>query len=456
MALPDLTGIFGAVKFLLALKNFRFSLIFGGEDYSMKSEDNPEGEALSYKEKLKRELEQSSTKLYSHTDAYYKGSRKADREAAQFYKRPSRKKLIELGEPLTASDEFLYSVRRYPGKDSFFYPMFKNIAFLMNITFSPGFGYVVGILASLAFLASPLGWYVGATGLVISISTVAFTVYRQVNLYRDLERIKEERILLDEVKKTDDSINSLLETHPHLKLLILQNNPQGAFVNKEYTHANAMKFILTNNGAIIATNLALSIASLNPISLLLTFLGCSTGYASMGTMHKTYQDRVVMLTNHNNEIKHAVGIKYEGIEPGTQNQSIAQKLGEMRQMKAALEAVKDIRDPAESARTFQAALATEPVIVSKCTEKSFSKSLEHFLDHGLSWSGHNRLFTPFLRDARTYNTHSEETYQKAREAERTRNIAIAREPHIPQPLRGNGAHMHAEHVRREEPRIRQH
>ncbi|MFN8912223.1 MAG: hypothetical protein ACK5V4_05585 [Alphaproteobacteria bacterium] len=411
----DLNLLSLIIKIGIGLKNLRFSLVFRGGDYSI-SDEIPDSE-LS----LEEEFAQSKKVTYEDKSQYYtKGNR--------FYKKPSLKQIkaqeseSEKGF-ITATDKWFHSLK-HPKHDTGYESVDNSLNYIvgglaknglvsfMNVVFSPGFGYTVAILASLALFSTPFGPGIATAAFLVSIGTVAFGVYRKVDMSMKLDKVKEERIILDEMSRVQKEIDVLIANSPELSSKLIPQHKTNDLKLK-YTHAEGADFVLTEHGLSIAVNVGLSIATLNPIALLVTFFGMSTGYAGIGVMRREYQERYYHLVNHNNDIKASIGLKIDPEHQGENNKQLANKLAELRQSRDAIKSLASHGSNTFTYKDYQVALGHTPKITVPTATHSFDQSFEQFFNTSFSWASNNRLFTPFIRSTNDVQKFSEAKHENS-------------------------------------------
>ncbi len=221
-----------------------------------------------------------------------------------------------------------------------------------NFLTSPGVSRIIvvtGILAGLATISSNpilLGLTIGS--LAVSLATVAYNMYKEVNTFRTMRKLKEEQALAQEIlllksegkaiaEKVFANLKNPKQYEELIKILGL-NKIENA--NQEWIKQNIAKIVGKSflDGMpstlipLIANGLSANFVGFGAI--LSGYLLDSSGVAAKSLVFSKQKDRLV---NSNAGLLQQLGLTYTGI--GDNNETLRKQLAILRARKAALEEV---------------------------------------------------------------------------------------------------------------------
>ncbi len=433
--MPYFELIMNIIKGVWSLKNIRFALIFKGQDFAQTEGDEPLTEdnvwfALT-------EAERKHINNNPHLQKHWDESSLAEKV---FYVELKRNKATNAaGIPTTPvttqSEEFLEFIRTLKYESEYFGTLNIGryigwITPIMNFAFSPTFGRIVALVAAGAIMATPLGYTVGAIGMSIALLSLAYDTYRYVDKYRELNRVKEEKVLLDEIKKVSEEIEQsrgLGETA--FDKINVMATASGLVINPNKTKPSlidAATYVAQNNFANMITATVLSVATLSPIAIMASMFMMITGYSAATAIYGQFNNRFVYLCNANAIAKAELGLEGD-LAPGNDIEYLRKRLSHLRCYNLAVKEV--MQDPEAKKETFNTeylrtrlaeafeyhVLVSEKANSEAAVERpSFLADTWTLLKDGISWEDINRRFTPSFMEADVMSHYSNETFENKR------------------------------------------
>lgn len=452
--------IVAVFKGVWSLKNIRLSLIFKGQDYAQSEGDNPittDEEAWTELGKLETKEQDAliNTKydipltedevnaaVQAGKDPFKIPRKKISLkestwdkwslEEKVFYVELKRNNAIDAAaqtvkKAKTQSEEFLESIENLKIETEYFGTLNvgKYIGWtapIINFLFSPTLMRIIAVAASIALLFTPLGYGVGALAMTVGLASVAFDIYRYTAKYRELNSVKEESVLLNELKKESSELEKTMGKSTEAFRKIIATTMPGHGINPA-TEApsllNAAGYTLVGAYSNMVVATTLSLATLNPIPLLASMLMMVTGYSVTTSMYYQFDKRFTYLSNANAVMKAELGLE-QGFVEGGRNNYLSNHLNMMRCYNLAVaEVAKDpeakklnpdshmLRQKLVEAFNREARLAEE---ARKSSRPSFLEDTWTLLKDGVSWVDVNRRFTPSLMEDDVVKHHSKEKF----------------------------------------------
>lgn len=431
--MKDILGnLFGfAVSGGIALKNFRFTIIYQGEDFRINHKhcliEVPEDEVevrntqnkanyedrklkftlLNPKKKFREPLHRIKAgdfvdrhgNLVVTADGTIINRRLLMNAEYEAYKTPVRDKA-----PLTESESFIKKVSetKYVG---------PTLAYLLQTLFSPSFGYIITAASSIAVFFTPLGPIVGAGLFAASLGALAFNIYRDVKKTQQTRDVQEEKLLLNKIDDARSATNKLIEQNPELaRELGLKTATTGESINLRkhtYSEAQAASYIIAGQAVPNTIGLATTIASLNPVAILLQLLGVVTGNSQLGRLYKEYKDQMVGTINRNRELADKLGLpiaNHKKDKPGMYNDMLADQCAADKAKLMAFEAMlkTDLKDYSDHAKAnlfnelqlgFYEKLKEQ---IKPVERPGFLRDTINTIATGFTWTKINRNLNPMV------------------------------------------------------------
>ncbi len=329
----------------------------------------------------------------------------------------------------TQSEEFLDSIRNLKIDMGYLgtYNTGKYLRWVpsvMNIVFSPTFTRTIGVIAAVSMLFTPFGYAIGAVAMVAGLATVGIDIYMSTRRYRQLNRTREENVLLTEIKKEVGELESTfttLESTPALRAIAATMMPGHGIdpIKKSPTVLSAVGSTLIANYFNIVASWSLSILSLNAIAIAMCMLTTITGYSTTAAMNHQYFKRLVYLGNANSLMLAELGLE-QGFERGTRNDYLSNHLNMMRCYNLAVnevakhpEASKADPDKEVIRKALLDAFERNLLLVpdaKKSPRPSFLQDSWMLITDGMSWKDNNKRFTPSFMENDVTKHHSKETF----------------------------------------------
>ncbi|MCE2991737.1 MAG: hypothetical protein LW825_02260 [Candidatus Jidaibacter sp.] len=407
--LEIVTNVFKAIW---SLKNVRYNLIFTGQDYSQVESEDISNTLTDAESKILKEagVELSKEELAFHGDLKKnnairntgKKSKALKEQRDELSKQKTLDGAIDKTQAsVTQSEAFLNSIKNLEidtetklfGK----WRVGRYIGWItepMNIVFSPTFGRVAALVASFTVMLTPLGPAVGGVCLAISLLSLAYDVYRNTNNYRKLNAMREERVLLDEIKKVSGELGTKLPPD-------LQTSTEVGMKRKNPDLLKATSYVMRGAFANMAITTGLAVATLSPYSVMASMFMMITGYSNTTAMYYQYNKRVAYLHNANALTKAELGLE--------KDDDLADRLMKLRCYKAATERE---TEPEKIASAYDDNLKKAQVCEKLTPRLSFMGDVWKVLKHGLSWKRANNMFTPSFMQEKVVAFHSEEAFAK--------------------------------------------
>jgi hypothetical protein len=405
--LEIVTNVFKAIW---SLKNVRYNLIFTGQDYSQVESEDISNALTDAESKILKEagVELSKEELAFHADLKKnnairntgKKSKALKEQRDELSKQKTLDGAIDKTQAsVTQSEAFLNSIKNLEidtetklfGK----WRVGRYIGWItepMNIVFSPTFGRVAALVASFTVMLTPLGPAVGGVCLAISLLSLAYDVYRNTNNYRKLNAMREERVLLDEIKKVSGELGAKLPPD-------LQTSTEVGMKRKNPDLLKATSYVMRGAFANMAITTGLAVATLSPYSVMASMFMMITGYSNTTAMYYQYNKRVAYLHNANALTKAELGLE--------KDDDLADRLMKLRCYKAAVE-----QDPENIEQAYKGNLEKAQACEKLAPRLSFMGDVWKVLKHGLSWKRANNMFTPSFMQEKVVAFHSEEAFAK--------------------------------------------
>ncbi len=147
---------------------------------------------------------------------------------------------------------------------------------LLDFITSPGVGTVLTIFGAITCLSSPLGVTIGATIAAVTMVSYSIARIRATLRMRTIKRTQKKELLLDNIEQKinralDKSVNPKLRKVSNQEIMkILEKSISDEPVNRDKKIVNIISGQIRYLGLTGAANWALSMLSLNPVSIALT------------------------------------------------------------------------------------------------------------------------------------------------------------------------------------------
>lgn len=388
----------------VSLKELRDALTFNGSTFSAGDPNQKSDEELSRRQKMVNVV---------------KGLVKPKSVTKDFLKKEfaggDQIRNIEDNTLVTPSDKFLNGIKEYR--------LGKYIAPVLNVVFSPTFAKGIAVVSAIAMLASPLGPAVGAIGMAISLGAITYDVVSQIREHRSLNNMREERVLLEEIKKARDEVNQLkakaqgvdfqtIERQTPNLVGILFQGARGEYQDKKQSKLEAVGLTALKSSPTTAFTITSAVLTANPVSLGLAIFSKIAGYSASAKEEYEYGKRTTELRNTNNNLKNELGIEI-GKKNGRDNETLAAQLNELRTYREALKTSVSAVSPTTQSVFDQLAKERDLKVEPSVREKtSVFQDFKTLFIKGLRWSEANRLATPSLVHADVQYAHGEAAFQR--------------------------------------------
>lgn len=441
--------IVAAFQSLWSLKNIRLVAIFKGQDYAQSEGENPitaiedpeEADLAAWNALPEKERTILEDTMYKQPEGEASLKEltwdKWSLDEKVFYLELKKGNAISAeGIPTkpapTQSEEFLDSLKNLKIDTGYLgvLNVGKYIGWatpIINFLFSPTFLRIVSVGAAIGMLFTPFGYGVGALALTVALVSVAVDIYRYTAKYRELNDVKEESVLLNELKKESATLENTLSKSTDVFRNIIATTMPGHSINPHREAPSVLRAAgYTAIGAYsnMVVSSVLSIATLNPIPILASMLMMVTGYSVTTAMYYQFDKRFTYLCNANDLMKAELGLDH-GFAPGGRNMFLSNHLNMMRRYNLAVAKVAEhpeaskpnpdrelLRDMLVEAFNHEVMLVGD---AKRSPRPSFLQDTWTLFKDGVSWTTANRRFTPSFMEAGVVSHHSTEAFNERRE-----------------------------------------